>query len=348
MAAYSYQPHHFLLSSTLSPNTPFDISGFVNEGNITSKNSTTVAFSNNLVSAEFLPMEVFHEGFSDAAGVYQSSCHDHSSKMHSAASSFDMEKQVEEMGEQVTQKLTPCNGHEEKKKKTRKGSSLDSKRGKLQGGKAKKQKKSDNRQNVKEKKPKVDKKNQKQEGSEDAQKDYIHVRARRGQATDSHSLAERVRRERISERMKMLQALVPGCEKVTGKALILDEIINYVQSLQNQIEFLSMKLGSFNPIYSNFVMDLDAAMLRQETLTRLAASQPSGSSQQCSPTAVNYNSSTTTFTTPTTVGYHPLIEASLFLQQEAAENLTWDQLDTQTQNLMNQFGGLANAICSFQ
>jgi hypothetical protein len=27
--------------------------------------------------------------------------------------------------------------------------------------------------------------------------DYIHVRARRGQATDSHSLAERVRRNRL-------------------------------------------------------------------------------------------------------------------------------------------------------
>jgi hypothetical protein len=77
-------------------------------------------------------------------------------------------------------------------------------------------------------------------------KDYIHVRARRGQATDSHSLAERVRiivsilfnlsfyilpsfaifdiafsccigqvrREKISERMKLLQDLVPGCNKV--------------------------------------------------------------------------------------------------------------------------------------
>ncbi|KAI7738974.1 hypothetical protein M8C21_010441 [Ambrosia artemisiifolia] len=45
-------------------------------------------------------------------------------------------------------------------------------------------------------------------------KDYIHVRARRGQATDSHSLAERARREKISERMKILQDLVPGCNKV--------------------------------------------------------------------------------------------------------------------------------------
>ncbi|XP_019170502.1 PREDICTED: transcription factor BPE-like isoform X2 [Ipomoea nil] len=77
-------------------------------------------------------------------------------------------------------------------------------------------------------------------------KDYIHVRARRGQATDSHSLAERARREKISERMKILQNLVPGCNKVIGKASVLDEIINYVQSLQHQVEFLSMKLEAVN------------------------------------------------------------------------------------------------------
>ncbi|XP_071693571.1 transcription factor BHLH094 [Rutidosis leptorrhynchoides] len=77
---------------------------------------------------------------------------------------------------------------------------------------------------------------------EPSKQDYIHVRARRGQATDSHSLAERARREKISERMKILQDLVPGCNKVIGKALVLDEIINYIQSLQQQVEFLSMKL----------------------------------------------------------------------------------------------------------
>lgn len=78
-------------------------------------------------------------------------------------------------------------------------------------------------------------------------KDYIHVRARRGQATDSHSLAERARREKISERMTLLQDLVPGCNRITGKAVMLDEIINYVQSLQRQVEFLSMKLATINP-----------------------------------------------------------------------------------------------------
>ncbi|XP_059308678.1 transcription factor bHLH49 isoform X1 [Lycium ferocissimum] len=77
--------------------------------------------------------------------------------------------------------------------------------------------------------------------------EYIHIRARRGQATNSHSLAERLRREKISERMKFLQDLVPGCNKVTGKAVMLDEIINYVQSLQRQVEFLSMKLATINP-----------------------------------------------------------------------------------------------------
>lgn len=84
------------------------------------------------------------------------------------------------------------------------------------------------------------------ERSEPPKQDFIHVRARRGQATDSHSLAERARREKISERMKILQDLVPGCNKVIGKALVLDEIINYIQSLQRQVEFLSMKLEAVN------------------------------------------------------------------------------------------------------
>ncbi|KAH6770707.1 transcription factor BIG PETAL P [Perilla frutescens var. hirtella] len=82
--------------------------------------------------------------------------------------------------------------------------------------------------------------------AEPSKQDYIHVRARRGQATDSHSLAERARREKISERMRILQDLVPGCNKVIGKALVLDEIINYIQSLQRQVEFLSMKLEAVN------------------------------------------------------------------------------------------------------
>ncbi|XP_073148029.1 transcription factor HBI1-like [Henckelia pumila] len=94
--------------------------------------------------------------------------------------------------------------------------------------------------------------------SEVQKPDYIHVRARRGQATDSHSLAERARREKISKKMKCLQELVPGCNKVTGKAGMLDEIINYVQSLQKQVEFLSMKLAASNPRFDSGIDNLFA------------------------------------------------------------------------------------------
>ncbi|XP_050238675.1 transcription factor bHLH62-like isoform X2 [Mercurialis annua] len=104
-------------------------------------------------------------------------------------------------------------------------------------------------------------------------KDYIHVRARRGQATDSHSLAERVRREKISERMKFLQDLVPGCNKVTGKAVMLDEIINYVQSLQRQVEFLSMKLSTVNPRMDHINME---ALLSKDGFQSRGGSLPNG------------------------------------------------------------------------
>ncbi|KAL6007496.1 hypothetical protein ACLOJK_032994 [Asimina triloba] len=87
------------------------------------------------------------------------------------------------------------------------------------------------------------------EKKEEKPKEVIHVRARRGQATDSHSLAERVRREKINERMRHLQDLVPGCYKTMGMAVMLDEIINYVQSLQHQVEFLSMKLSAASSFY---------------------------------------------------------------------------------------------------
>ncbi|KAH9739347.1 transcription factor BEE 1 [Citrus sinensis] len=90
--------------------------------------------------------------------------------------------------------------------------------------------------------------NEKEEGNPER---IIHVRAKRGQATDSHSIAERVRREKINKKMRCLQDLVPGCHKHEwvnvqdmGMAGMLEEIINYVHSLQNQVEFLSMELAA--------------------------------------------------------------------------------------------------------
>ncbi|KAM7464325.1 hypothetical protein LguiA_032446 [Lonicera macranthoides] len=50
-------------------------------------------------------------------------------------------------------------------------------------------------------------------------REVVHVRARRGQATDSHSLAERLRREKINEKLRSLQDLVPGCYKFLSMKL---------------------------------------------------------------------------------------------------------------------------------
>lgn len=102
--------------------------------------------------------------------------------------------------------------------------------------------------------------------AEEKPKAVVHVRARRGQATDSHSLAERVRRGKINERLKCLQDIVPGCHKTMGMAVMLDEIINYVQSLQNQVDFLSMKLSAASTFH-DFNLDTNA----METLQRAKA-----------------------------------------------------------------------------
>ncbi|KAK4747145.1 hypothetical protein SAY87_026182 [Trapa incisa] len=96
-----------------------------------------------------------------------------------------------------------------------------------------------------------------EEEEEEKPKEVVHLRAIRGQATDSHSLAERVRRGKINERLRCLQDIVPGCFKTMGLAVMLDEIINYVQSLQNQVEFLSMKLTAASSYY-DFNLESDA------------------------------------------------------------------------------------------
>ncbi|GMH23467.1 hypothetical protein Nepgr_025310 [Nepenthes gracilis] len=138
----------------------------------------------------------------------------------------------EDVGESEGKKHKKCNGMEEKKHHT-----IDNKRAEMKEKNA----------------------------HEEAPTGYIHVKARRGQATDRHSLAERARREKISERMKLLQALVPGCDKATGKALMLDEIISYVQILQNQVQFLSMKLASLNPmLFYNLGVEAGALKAGQE------------------------------------------------------------------------------------
>ncbi|WJZ90843.1 hypothetical protein VitviT2T_009960 [Vitis vinifera] len=63
--------------------------------------------------------------------------------------------------------------------------------------------------------------------------------AKRSRAAEVHNLSERRRRDRINEKMKALQELIPRCNK-SDKASMLDEAIEYLKSLQLQVQMMSM------------------------------------------------------------------------------------------------------------
>ncbi|CAK7346490.1 unnamed protein product [Dovyalis caffra] len=118
------------------------------------------------------------------------------------------------------------------------------------------------------------------------------VRARRGQATDPHSIAERLRRERIAERIRALQELVPSVNKksttgivggglqefcfivvglvvmqdyLTDRAAMLDEIVDYVKFLRLQVKVLSMsRLGGAGAV-APLVTDIPLSSVEDET-----------------------------------------------------------------------------------
>ncbi|KAL4598978.1 hypothetical protein ACB092_11G094200 [Castanea dentata] len=66
--------------------------------------------------------------------------------------------------------------------------------------------------------------------------------SRRSRSAEVHNLSERRRRDRINEKMKALQELIPHCNK-TDKASMLDEAIEYLKSLQLQLQLMWMGSG---------------------------------------------------------------------------------------------------------
>ncbi|XP_060205014.1 transcription factor UNE10 isoform X4 [Lycium barbarum] len=62
--------------------------------------------------------------------------------------------------------------------------------------------------------------------------------SRRSRAAAVHNQSERRRRDRINQKMKALQRLVPNASK-TDKASMLDEVINYLKQLQAQVQLMS-------------------------------------------------------------------------------------------------------------
>ncbi|KAL9243264.1 hypothetical protein vseg_017172 [Gypsophila vaccaria] len=61
---------------------------------------------------------------------------------------------------------------------------------------------------------------------------------RKGRAAAVHNQSERRRRDRINQKMKALQKLVPNSSK-TDKASMLDEVIDYLKQLQAQVQMMS-------------------------------------------------------------------------------------------------------------
>ncbi|MQL71831.1 hypothetical protein Taro_004176 [Colocasia esculenta] len=69
---------------------------------------------------------------------------------------------------------------------------------------------------------------------------------KRSRAAQVHNLSERRRRDRINEKMHALQELIPNCNKV-DKASVLDEAIEYVKTLQMQVQIMSVRGGLCMP-----------------------------------------------------------------------------------------------------
>ncbi|KAK3193024.1 hypothetical protein Dsin_024334 [Dipteronia sinensis] len=92
------------------------------------------------------------------------------------------------------------------------------------------------------------------------------TRASRGSATDPQSLYARKRRERINERLRILQNLVPNGTKVDISTM-LEEAVQYVKFLQLQIKLLSSDdLWMYAPIaYNGMNLGLDLNLMTATT-----------------------------------------------------------------------------------
>lgn len=80
------------------------------------------------------------------------------------------------------------------------------------------------------------------EANEEAKSSRRHGSKRRSRAAEVHNQSERRRRDRINEKMRSLQELIPHCNKA-DKASILDEAIEYLKSLQMQVQIMWMTTG---------------------------------------------------------------------------------------------------------
>ncbi|XP_073155173.1 transcription factor UNE10 isoform X2 [Henckelia pumila] len=93
------------------------------------------------------------------------------------------------------------------------------------------------------------------------------VLTKRSRAAAIHNQSERKRRDRINQRMKTLQKLVPNSSK-TDKASMLDEVIEYVKQMQAQVQVMKMNMSHMNM--------LPLAAMQQQQHLQMSMMNPMG------------------------------------------------------------------------
>ncbi|XP_024170007.1 transcription factor PIF7 isoform X1 [Rosa chinensis] len=91
-------------------------------------------------------------------------------------------------------------------------------------------------------------------------------RSRSRRVAAIHNQSERKRRDRINQKMKALQRLVPNADK-TDKASMLDEVIKYLEQLQAQVQMMNSMRNNMHP-HMNMMMPL--GMQQQQHLHQMS------------------------------------------------------------------------------
>ncbi|XP_060668227.1 uncharacterized protein LOC107426221 isoform X2 [Ziziphus jujuba] len=108
-------------------------------------------------------------------------------------------------------------------------------------------------------------------------------RSKRNRTAQIHNLSEKRRRDTINKKMRELKELLPNCNKV-DKVSMLDEAIEYLQTLQRQLQMLSMGNEIMAP---QMMLPAGAPHLCDPSMMRLSSSL-----LPCFPTTTSTSTST--------------------------------------------------------
>ncbi|KAE9585505.1 putative transcription factor bHLH family [Lupinus albus] len=109
--------------------------------------------------------------------------------------------------------------------------------------------------------------------SAEAKKKIRGSSTKRSRAAEVHNLSERKRRDRINEKMRALQELIPRCNK-SDKASMLDDAIEYLKSLQLQVQMMSMGCGMVPMMFAGIPPYMPAMAMRMSMGMDMGMNRP--------------------------------------------------------------------------